>query len=1022
MPDEESSIFLETSILSFISNVEIDESSSSNTATQIAQKISDKKFKLLDLIVSLRDYLTSQDLNRRRKALCCLSTVLSKLPDDKLLKNEVSVVLSFYASKIDDTLMMKETLSGIFFLVKMKFLSVTEVDHILDILKNKYDPSSHLAATRYFAFKILDATYTRFGIKLVQDERLADLFVQTFLHVGNGEKDPRNLLLSFQLNKLISSNWKNMEKFREDLFDILFCYFPITFKPPKDDPYKISNADLKIALRSAISSSPLFAEDAFGNLTDKLAASSPSVKNDTLLTINACIDKFGGEACLSHWLPLWNALKFEIMHGNSDVSYPDPLASSSVHVSETDNYQLSMNVMKSIGGALLKFEEKAFDKFFSHIVEELKPNFTYEKDLKQTCCLLGSIASANEQTFDKVVTVALPLFFKDSLELSKLKLEIMNFSFFFDAYMTVFGKATNEQHEVPSNSLSAQKDEILMVLSKALTASPKVEVTIRTLAIIQFTKLVKMRGFLLREEVALIVQYISEAILTDGNKNIYYAGLESLKVIGEIHEDIVFEISLKRMLELLPVDPNEGAHLNVNEPIEKETILKASLDFTNSRHKLVKESVLGFSKKLCQVAPHYGSSEYCFLIVSAIHTLLSNNIEMIKEDDAAFIKESIEMPLFSTITKCSSLQQDDHNLTLLSNIIFFLNLKSPRSTHQDELMRYEKYFVEDLQIFTRPSRFVVPFEKLLCGIDKNCEVNKANQYFEQTMALLKSNNIAERQFERLGYLELLTVLSNKWINEESLPQFINWDDLSAVNLEMLVWIVKGLVMKNSPQAISFQEKFVGLLSNLEIGSFVARLFEVFVVDIISFQKYKGITWNNNVKLLYKQKFFNDVFTRLTSAFKTTSEMTVKSNYLTALSLVSKHISSNLIEPYMSEMLPLLLQSLDMPNSEVKISALNTLLDTSEKFHQLITEHVQTLSRSLLKLVSSNKYNNVSVKVLSLKLLGTLTHVIPLNYILPFKEDIIDGLLPVLDDKKRIVRKQCVNTRHAYFEIGQVPFE
>lgn len=1021
MSNEESSIFLETSIVSFVSNVDIDEVSSDKTATQIAERISDKKLKLLDLILSLGDYLTSQDLNRRKKALCCLSTVLSKLPDDQLLKNEVSVVLSFYSSKVDDTLIMKETLSGIYSLCGMKYLSISEVSPIFEILKNKYNPSSHLAATRFFAFNILETIFRRFGPKLAEDGELADLFVQTFLHIGNGEKDPRNLLISFRINELISSNWSNVDKFKEDLFDILFCYFPITFRPPKDDPYKISNADLKISLRSAISASPAFAEDAFGNLIDKLTASSPSVKNDTLLTLKACIDKFGGEACLKHWLPLWNSLKFEIMHGN-DAGYPDIPVASPVQTSETDNYQLSVNVMRSIANALLKFDEKAFEKFLSHIVEEVKPNFTYEKDLKQTCCLLGSIASATQQTFDRVVALVLPLFFKNSPDLSKLKLEIMNFSFFFDAYIGVFGETNGEQNGVPSNSLSEQKDEILMVLSRALTASPKVEVTVRTLSIIQFTKLIKMKGFLIREEIALIVQYISEAILTDNNKNIYHAGLESLKVIGEIYEDIVFEISLKRMLELLPKDPDGEAQLNGYEPVEKETILKALLDFTNSRHKLVKESVLGLSKKLCQVAPYVNSSEYCFLIISTIHTLLSNNIEIIGESDAVIIKENIEMPLFTAIADDSSLQKDDHNLTLLSNILFFLTIKNPRDTHQNELNRYKKYFVENLQLFVAPSRLVVPFEKLLCGIDKECEFSEVESYFALTMNLLRNEQTVEVQFERLGYLELLTVFTNKWMDEESLLKFTNLDDLSPSNLEMLVWIIKGLVMKNSYQAVLFQEKFVNLLSNLEVGGYVAKLFEVFVVDIITFQKYKGINWNNNVKLTYKQKLFNDVFNRLVNAFRNTSEMNIKSNYLTALSLVSKHISSNLIEPYMDEMLPLLLQSLDMPNSEVKVSALNTLLDTCEKFHELITEHVQSLSRSLLKLISLSSYNSVSVRVLSLKLLETLTQIVPLNYLLPFKEEIIDASVPVLDDKKRIVRKQCVSTRQAYFELGQVPFE
>ena len=113
MPNEESVSYLETSIVSFVSNIDVDQSSSDKTACQLADSISHKSFKLLDLIVALRDHLTSEDLTSRRRALCCLSTVLSKLPNNTLLKNEVSVVLSFYSSKIDDNLLTKETLSGI---------------------------------------------------------------------------------------------------------------------------------------------------------------------------------------------------------------------------------------------------------------------------------------------------------------------------------------------------------------------------------------------------------------------------------------------------------------------------------------------------------------------------------------------------------------------------------------------------------------------------------------------------------------------------------------------------------------------------------------------------------------------------------------------------------------------------------------------------------------------------------------------------------------------------------------------
>lgn len=112
----------------------------------------------------------------------------------------------------------------------------------------------------------------------------------------------------------------------------------------------------------------------------------------------------------------------------------------------------------------------------------------------------------------------------------------------------------------------------------------------------------------------------------------------------------------------------------------------------------------------------------------------------------------------------------------------------------------------------------------------------------------------------------------------------------------------------------------------------------------------------------------------------------------------------------------------MPNAEVRVSSLGTLKDTAEKFHQLVTDNVNTLVPILLKLVLPEKYNTISVRLLSLQLLELLTTTVPINYCEEFKADVINGLLKPLSDKKRIVRKQCIDTRQAYFELGQVPFE
>ena len=62
------------------------------------------------------------------------------------------------------------------------------------------------------------------------------------------------------------------------MFDSVFCYFPITFRPPPDDPYGITAQDLKERLKDCIAASSLFAPFAFPQLIDKLDSTSPNVK------------------------------------------------------------------------------------------------------------------------------------------------------------------------------------------------------------------------------------------------------------------------------------------------------------------------------------------------------------------------------------------------------------------------------------------------------------------------------------------------------------------------------------------------------------------------------------------------------------------------------------------------------------------------------------------------------------------------------------------------------------------------
>ncbi|EDO18263.1 hypothetical protein Kpol_1039p12 [Vanderwaltozyma polyspora DSM 70294] len=1013
---------LDSVLTSYIANLGNNDAKAEEISSDIAKSINSKEIKLIAVIMALKDGFTSEEESSRKNSLRCLSDILERLDKELLSPNEVPVIFEFYKSKFEDDALMNDVLGGFDSLISMKNSSIDMSKDILGLISEKYSNDKYLAAIRYKTFKILEDIYTKFGEKYTNNIELTKLYINCFLHIASGEKDPRNLIISFRLNKIITTSFNNIDEFKEDLFDVLFCYFPISFTPPKNDPYNISSEELKFSLRSSIAATPLFAEDAFGNLIDKLTATSPNVKCDTLQTLSACIDNFGGKLCLQEWLPIWNALKFELMHnsegGDVGVVLPNQINED---IRSSDNpYILALSVIKSLSSALLNFEISAFEKFYKHIFEELKPNFSNNKDLKQSCTILAAIASTSQEAFNPVIKSVLPLFLTNTSEVSKLKLILMNLSFFFDSYISVYGSSNLKtiEEKVAENSLEPYRDELLMILSKALTGSSDAEVTLRTLAVIQFTKLVKMKGYLTSEEVSLIVQYLTETILTDGNKNIYYASLEGLKVISEFYENIVFEVSLKRMLTLLPDNPSDTITIGSDKLVSKEIICKVILDYTNSRHILVKESICYITDKICNISTKEGTKDYSFLLISTLYSLYENNTTIITEDDADFIKAHTQDSVFKSILQNKSIYEDDLNFSLLSTICFFMQLKCSRKLHQSDFLKYNTLLIEEYQILEKPSRYMILYSKLLSSLDKKIEFHDSTIYFETTAKLLSSRYDEFTDFEKLGYLEFLMVLSNKWIDESFINDFIRWDNSEIPNLEINIWITKGLIMKNSKIAPEYLRRFIELLSDKKIGSFVAKLFEIFVVDIDSFKTYKNVSWSNNIKVLYKQKFFNDVFHVLLGEFKKQSDISLKSNYLTALSLILKHISNTLVEPFLRELIPLILEALDMPNSEVKISALETLIHSSEKNGVLITEYFNSILPLTLKLLNKHSSNIAKVRLLALELLQILAATVPLNYSIAVKDEVLRSLVPILDDPKRIVRRQCVNARQKFYELGQ----
>nr|CAG8536573.1 15089_t:CDS:10 [Entrophospora candida] len=254
----------------------LNESTSSNEEELKEITSSIIQWTLLSVVQQLGDFLTSEDATFRSKGVNLLSAILIECPRELVNQTAVNVLVEFYCERLSDTESVPDLVKGLYALSQFEtFGDENSIRNIFYIICSK-----------------LSSNDKTLSLKQIESE-----FIAGFIQVMDGEKDPRNLLLAFFLVKSIIREF-DISNNIEALFEVIFCYFPITFKPPLDDPYGITAEDLKIALRECLSSTPYFGKSAMPLLIEKLSSSSGNAKKDSMETIAVCAPVYGANSLI----------------------------------------------------------------------------------------------------------------------------------------------------------------------------------------------------------------------------------------------------------------------------------------------------------------------------------------------------------------------------------------------------------------------------------------------------------------------------------------------------------------------------------------------------------------------------------------------------------------------------------------------------------------------------------------------------------------------------------------------------
>lgn len=136
----------------------------------------------------------------------------------------------------------------------------------------------------------------------------------------------------------------------------------------------------------------------------------------------------------------------------------------------------------------------------------------------------------------------------------------------------------------------------------------------------------------------------------------------------------------------------------------------------------------------------------------------------------------------------------------------------------------------------------------------------------------------------------------------------------------------------------------------------------------------------------------------------------------------------------TQLIPLLLHGLELPDINIRANVIDTFLaaaegDSSE--HSLVSEHASTLVTSMLKNSMVEEMPSMvwlmtlrgplylmlfftqRVRIAALQYLGVLPGIVRYDVLHPYKVTVIRDLAKVVDDPKRAVRKEAVDTRSAW---------
>ncbi|CAG8494406.1 1527_t:CDS:10 [Paraglomus occultum] len=1016
----------------------------------IIQRIRDGQSTLVTLVQHLGEYLTSENASTRAKATSLLTTILTGCPSGQVNRAAMNVLVNFYCERLADTISVPELLRGLAFLQQLEAFSNDNAINV-SLAVFKINVQDYPQAVRHYVYQIFDSML-KIHIKALK--QIEAEFVSGFIKTMDGEKDPRNLLLAFSLVKLIIGEF-DISQHVEELFEVTFCYFPITFKPPPDDPYGITADDLKIALRECLTGTPLFGKHIMPLLLEKLTSTSGNAKRDSIEVIAQGSPVYGTEPLIPYIEDLWEGLKIEIFHATDDAM-------------EYNALEALKSVVSTFSASIID-KSNPLEKFLSPVVFECT-EFLKEPDLKMakpSGRILKYCAMASDPAFTLIIESTVPRFLKQFTlsDLSAQKKGIAEALIeYIEASKALYGSIDQpgefDEQDI-KNPLKEFKEDYFRIFRTSFLSSNEYN-EFRLVGLKGLCELVLLENFLEDNEIGVIIQELNQTILNDPDEDIVSEALKSLANISHYKAQLLLTYSIPVFLSQLPTDHEDA------ESTILGTTKKSYINVLKALSQLAVEPLLfgAFALEAMKNLDVYIAAsstedvEYPLRLLKTVYDILITKTELHHTD----IQGYVDGIVIHLLTRCVEPTLDKENVKAMaifgelriieqiSRIIGVIIRTLDVSTQTEFIEKMFEVFIKgNVSLLSFGEGTKINKDIVFAPISVNSDVPQQNLALLFTAAVgsirqqvtLPLPNISsflstvvdlsistQNDIHRRSLAKLAASIVNKLREDNELENFIESKILGqllrsfgpdqiesnrCISFSLFLWFTKALVIRAHAAGFTCTGHVIRQFSDDVLAEDASKGFGIIIGDddLLNKQNFAIMS------VLYKQRFFNHCLPQLVEGFKSSADE-VKHHYLIALSQLLINVPKEVTLGFLSQITPLLIHSLSLPDSSLRTSTLDTFYVIALDAPDIITEHVSTLVKLFLSHTSKSEHNTMPVRISALKCLSILPDTIKFDVLFPYKSQVIRVLAEALDDRKRLVRKEAVDCRSKWFLCALLP--